>query len=315
MPGANAAAYSIFYPAYLGFFDGLPTDTVTVGGAQSSAITDLVSPGFFDLYSIATLRGRDFGGVTASLSPKVAIVNGTLARKLSAQDDIVGRRVQITSGRVTDDVEIVGVVADANVASIRERHVAGLYRPLMQDLRRAETAMAHVRVTGDVAAARQDYVAVVDADGQRLVRALFTMDEWIDNAVVQQRLIAGMAGFAGGLAMILASVGLFGMLAYSVSSRVREIGIRVSLGATEGEVLRLIMREALAVVLPGIAAGIPLALALAWALRSQLYGVSATDPWTTTGAALVFLATATVASWWPARRASKIQPIDALRQD
>ena len=315
MPGANAAAYSVFYPAYLGFFDGMPTDTVTVDLAQSPAITDLVSPGFFDLYAIALLRGRDFAWRDGESAPKVAIVNETLARKLSALDDIIGRRVQITSGKVTDDVEVIGVVADANVASIRERHVAGLYRPLMQDLRRAQNPMVHVRVIGDVATARRNYVEVVNADGQHLVRALFTMDEWIGNAVMAQQLIAGMASVAGGLAMILASVGLFGMLAYSVSSRVREIGIRVSIGATEGEVLRMIMREALAVVLPGIAAGIPLALALAWAIRSQLYGVSATDPWTTTWAALVFLATATVASWLPARRASKIQPIDALRQD
>jgi len=311
MPGANAAAYSMFYPAYLGFFDGMPTDTVTTDGAQSAAITDFVSPGFFDLYAIARLRGRDFAWRDGESTPKVAIVNETLARKLSALDDIVGRRVQVTSGRVTDEVEVVGLVADANVASIRERQVAGLYRPLMQDLRRAQNPMAHVRVIGDVGEARGNYVEVVNAEGQHLVRALFTMDEWIDNAVVEQQLIAGMASVAGGLAMILASVGLFGMLAYSVSSRVREIGIRVSVGATEGEVLRMIMRE----VLPGILAGIPLALALAWAIRSQLYGVSATDPWTTTWAALVFLATATVASWLPARRAAKIQPIDALRQD
>jgi putative ABC transport system permease protein len=315
MPGANAAAYSVFYPAYLGFFDGMPTDTVTVGGAQSAAITDFVSPGFFDLYAIATLRGRDFGWLDSESAPKVAIMNETLARKLSALDDIVGRRVQITSGRVTDEVVVVGVVADANVASIRERHVAGLYRPLMQDLRRAQNPMAHVRVTGDVAGARRSYVDVVNAEGQHLVRGLFTMDEWIDNAVVEQQLIAGMASVAGGLAMILASVGLFGMLAYSVSSRVREIGIRVSVGATEGEVLRMIMREALAVVLPGIVTGIPLALAFAWVIRSQLYGVSATDPWTTAWAALVFLATATVASWLPARRAAQIQPVEALRDE
>jgi ABC-type antimicrobial peptide transport system permease subunit len=186
---------------------------------------------------------------------------------------------------------------------------------LMQDLRRAQNPMAHVRVTGDVAGARRSYVDVVNAEGQHLVRALFTMDEWIGNAVMAQQLIAGMASVAGGLAMILASVGLFGMLAYSVSSRVREIGIRVSVGASEGEVLRMIMREAMAVVLPGIAIGIPLALALAWAIRSQLYGVSATDSWTTMSAALVFLATATVASWLPARRAAQIQPIEALRDE
>jgi predicted permease len=313
MPGADAAAYSLSYPAYLGFFDGLPTDTVTVGSAQAPGLTDYVSPGFFDLYSIARLHGRDFTWQDGAGAPKVAIVNQTLARKLSENDDLVGRRAQITSGRVTEDVEIVGVVADANVGSIRESRVAGLYRPLMEDLRRAQNPMAHVRVAGDEAAVRRSYVDVVNAEGRHLVRALFSMDEWIDNAVVEQRLIAGMASVAGGLAMILASVGVFGMLALSVSSRIREIGIRVSIGATEGEVLRMIVREGLAVVIPGIAIGIPLAVGLAWLIRSQLYGVSAADPWTIASAAAVFLLTATVASWLPARRAAGIQPVDALR--
>jgi putative ABC transport system permease protein len=148
-----------------------------------------------------------------------------------------------------------------------------------------------------------------------MVQGMFTMDGWVEFALVEQRMIAGMSSFAATLAMILASVGLFGMLAYSVSSRVREIGIRVSVGASRGDVLRMIVAEGLAVVLPGVALGIPLALAAAWVVRSQFYGVSATDPVTIATAALVFIATATVASWLPARRASRIQPIEALRQD
>ena len=134
----------------------MPTDTVTFGGgAQASAVTDHVSPGFFDLYSIALLRGRDFTWADNDSAPRVAIVNETLARKLSPSGDVVGRRMQIASGPTTTDVEIVGVVADANVGSIREQRVAGLYRPMMQDLRRGQTPMAHVRVAGDMAAAQR----------------------------------------------------------------------------------------------------------------------------------------------------------------
>ena len=141
------------------------------------------------------------------------------------------------------------------------------------------------------------------------------MSLWVDNAVVEQRLIAGMASVAAALAMALASVGLFGMLAYSVSSRIREIGIRLSIGATHGEVVGMIVREGLTVVLPGIAIGVPLALAAAWLMRSQLYGVSASDPLTIVIAAIVFMLTAAVASWLPAQRAARIQPSVALRQD
>ncbi len=194
IPGADAAAFSDMYPAFLGFFGGLPTDTVTLGGGpQASAVTDHVSPGFFGLYSIAQLRGRDFTWADNDTAPKVAIVNETLAKKLSASGDVVGHRMQIASGPTTSDVEIVGVVADANVGSIRERGVAGLYRPMMQDLRRGQAPMAHVRVAGDMAAAQQAYVEAVNASGQHLVRAVFTMDTWVDNAVLEQRLMAGTA--------------------------------------------------------------------------------------------------------------------------
>jgi len=147
------------------------------------------------------------------------------------------------------------------------------------------------------------------------VPGLLTLDMWIDNALVTQRLMAGMTGFAAALALTLSALGLFGLLAYSVSSRVREIGVRVSVGAAQGEVVRMIVREGLLAALPGIAIGVPLALAAAWALRSQFYGISATDPRIIGAAAAVFLITAAIASWLPARRAARIQPIDALRQE
>ena len=304
------------YPALMAFFNGLPMDTVTAGeGIQTTGLSDYVTPGFFDLYSITRLRGRDFTWSDNDTSPKVAIVNDALARKLSPSGDVVGSRIQIASGQVKSDVEIVGVVADATVSSIRERHVAGIYRPMMQDLRFAQTPMAHVRVVGDAAAVQRRYVEVVNGQGRHFVRGMFDMDHWVDNAVVEQRLLAGMAGFAATLAMALAAVGLFGLIAYSVSSRVREIGVRMSIGATQGDVVRMLVREGLAVAIPGVLIGVPLALGAATLVRSQLYGVTATDPWTLAGAAAIFIATAAVASWLPARRASRIQPSEALRAE
>ena len=123
------------------------------------------------------------------------------------------------------------------------------------------------------------------------------------------------AGFAAALAMTLAAVGLFGLVAYSVSSRVREIGVRMSVGATQDEVVRMIVREGLAVAIPGVLIGVPLALGAATLVRAQLYGVTPTDPWTLAGAAAILIATAAVASWLPARRASRIQPNEALRAE
>jgi putative ABC transport system permease protein len=316
LPGADAAAFSEMYPAFLGFFGGMAADTVTGSdGSQASAITDHVSPGFFDLYSIARLRGRDFTWADNATAPKVVIVNETLARKLSPEGDVVGRRLQITSGPATSDVEVIGVVADANVGSIREARTAGLYRPMMQEIRRGQTPMAHLRFSGDAAAAHRGYVEAVNGLGQHLVRAIFTMDTWVDNAVLEQRLIAGTASAAAMLALVLASVGLFGLVAYSVSSRVREIGVRMSIGATGGDVMRMVVREALAMVIPGIAAGVPLAIAVTWVVRSQLDGVSATDPWMIAGACAAFVSTTAIAALVPALRASRIEPSAALRQD
>ena len=316
IPGADAAAFSDMYPAYMAFFTPIPTETVIAGeGVQAAAIPDYVSPGLFDLYSITRRSGRDFTWADSEGTPPVVVINETLARRLFSSLDAVGRHVQIVSRTARTDAEIVGVVADATVTSIRERHVPGFYRPMMQDRRFAQTPMTHVRVIGDVAAVQRGYVEAVNAAGRHFVRGMFTMDGYVDNAVVEQRLIAGMSGVAATLAMVLAAVGLFGLLAYSVSSRVREIGVRVSIGATDREVVRMIVKEGLVVALPGIAIGVPLALGAAWLLRSQLYGVSATDPKTIAGAALLFAATAVVASWLPARRASRIQPMDALRQD
>jgi putative ABC transport system permease protein len=316
IPGVDAAALSGNFPAYLGFFNGaMPTETVTADGVPAAAMVDFASPGFFDLYGINRLRGRDFTFADTESSPGVAIVSETLARALSPAGEVVGRHVQLTSGTKPLALEIIGIVADAPFYNIRTPNVPALFRPLAQDVRRAQFPMAAIRVNGNLAEMQQAYVEVVNAQGTYLVQGMFTMDGWVDFALVEQRMIAGMSGFAATLAMILASVGLFGMLAYSVSSRVREIGIRVSIGASRGAVLRMIVGEGLAVVLPGVAIGIPLALAAAWVVRSQFYGVSATDPLTIMVAALVFVATATVASWLPARRAARIQPIDALKQD
>lgn len=313
VPGADGAAFSLMYPGWLSAFGRLPSDTVaTRTGTRAQAVNDLVSPAFFEVVSIPLLRGRDF--TWADAGTDVVIINEPLARALGNASDLVGQRIEITSGQKTTDAEIIGVVAGASVTSIRERDVAAYYRPLPPDFVLAE-AMMHVGVRGDVATVQRGYVDAIGAQRQHFVRAVFTMSLWVDNAVVEQRLIAGMASVAATLAMVLASVGLFGLLAYSVSSRVREIGVRMSVGATARAVIAMIVREGMVVAIPGVLVGIPLALAAAWAVRSQLFGVSATDPWTIGAAALLFTATAAVASWLPARRASRIQPMDALRQD
>lgn len=186
---------------------------------------------------------------------------------------------------------------------------------MMQDLTRAQPPMTHVRVSGDVKAVRDAYVRVVESQGHHYVRGLFTLDEWIDFALLQERLIAGLSTAAAVLAVVPASVGTYGLLAYAVTSRVREIGVRMALGATRAAVLQMIVRDGLTVAVPGALIGIPCALAVARLVRSQLYGLAPNDPATIIGAAVVFIVTGFVAALVPALRASKIDPMDALRQE
>ncbi|HEV8346100.1 MAG TPA: FtsX-like permease family protein [Vicinamibacterales bacterium] len=311
---------SFRFPAYLGNASVLPTDSFApVAGPESllvaPGLTEFVSPGFFDMFGIARLRGRDFTWDDDRHAPAVAIVSESLSRKLFPAGEIIGRRIRVSSGPARTDVDIVGVVADAPIGGIREPHVAVVFRPMMQDLTRAPFPMTHVRVSGDLKAVRDAYVRVVESQGHHYVRALFTLDQWIDFALLQERLIAGLSTSAAALAVVLACVGIYGLLAYAVTSRVREIGVRMAIGATRTAVVQMIVREGLTVALLGVLIGIPCALGAARLVRSQLYGLAPNDPATIIGAAVVFIVTGFVAALVPALRASKVDPMDALRQE
>jgi predicted permease len=318
--GVDAAVLSYNFPGFLGYPSALPTEGVApVAGPDPSPVatglTDFISPGFFDMFGIARLRGRDFTWDDDERAPMVAIVSESLARKLFPTGEVIGGRVRVASGPARTDVEIVGVVADTPIGRIRELHLAVMFRPMMQDLTRAQFPLPSVRVSGDPKAVRDAYVRVVESQGHHFVRTLFTLDEWIDFALLQERLIAGLSTSAAALAVLLACTGLYGLLAYAVASRVREIGVRMALGARRTVVVRMIVRDGLIVVVPGVLIGVPCALAAATLVRSQLYGLAPNDPATIIGAAAVFTVTGFVAALVPALRASKIDPIDALRQE
>lgn len=318
--GVDAAALSNYFPAFLGNASALPRDSFApIAGPETSpaatGLTEFVSPGFFDVFGIARLRGRDFTWDDDERTPAVAIVSDSVARKLFPAGDVIGRRVEVSSGPTRTEVEIVAVVADAPIGGVRDPHLAVVFRPMMQDLTRAQAPMTSVRVSGDLTAVRDEYVRVVDSQGHHYVRALFTLDQWIDIALLQERLIAGFSTAAAALVVLAGCIGLYGLLAYSVATRVREIGVRMALGARRAVVVKMIVREGLLVVIPGVLVGVPCALAAARLVRSQLYGLAPHDPATIIGAATVFTVTGFVAALLPALRASKIDPMTALRPE
>jgi predicted permease len=320
VPGADGAALSLTYPAFLGFRGVLASSTVSWPGAGGSTITstgmtEYVTPGFFDVVGIARHRGRDFTWSDNAKAGPVGIINQSLAEKLFGSTDPVGRELTVTSSGVATRVAIVGVVADAAIGRLDAPHVPVVFRPMIQELSRVPVPLAHLRVDGDLAVARDGYVAAVNAQGRHVVRALFTMDAWVDDALLQERLVAGVSASAALIAALLAAIGISGALAYSVAAQVREIGIRMSIGATAQDIVRMVIRQGLSVAIAGVAVGVPLAIGAGRLAQSSLHGIGASDPWLIGGAASCFLITALVAAGLPALRASRILPTEALRQD
>jgi predicted permease len=318
VPGADAAALSFFYPAYLGF-PGVVRNTNISNASDTAAsitgMTEFISPGFFDLTGIARIRGRDFEWTDAVQGQPVAIVSESVASQLSASADPIGRELQIVTNGVATRVTVVGVVADAPIGRLDDPHVPVVFRPITQNLSQAAVPIAHVRAVGDLATVRDGYVNAVNSLGRHTVRALFTMDGWVDDALLQQRLVAGVSTSAAVLSLLLAALGIFGVLGYSVTARVREIGIRMSIGATPWSITRMVIREGLIVAAAGVVIGGPLAFAASRLVASLLYGISPGDPKTIIAAATLFIVTSIVAAWLPAFRAARVRPVDALRQE
>jgi predicted permease len=321
IPGVRSAVLSLYFPAGLGSRGAIPTDTYTAvsGAAPPSAagLTELVSPGFFDMFGIARLRGRDFTVNDHEGAPAVAIVSEAFARKLSPDGDPVGRRIHIASASAASEIEIVGVVADAPIFTMRDPHLAVVYRPIVQELTRGQFPMAHVHVIGsdDVPRVRDAYTRVVESLGRHNVVRVFTLEDWVDYALLQERLISGVSVSGALLALLLACLGIYGLLAYAVTVRMREIGVRMALGATRQEIVRMIAREGVLVVVAGVLIGISCALALATLIRAQLYGVTPIDPRSIVGSAALFIIVAIAAAALPAWRASRIDPLDAWRHE
>ncbi|HEX8028376.1 MAG TPA: ADOP family duplicated permease [Vicinamibacterales bacterium] len=318
MPGADAAALSVYYPTYFSVPGSLPTDYhyAREDGSplDATVLTDFVSPGFFDLFQLPRLQGRDFSWDDGPGRPAVALVSASMAHALFPSGDVVGRRISI-AGSERRDVEVIGVVADAPYGKLTDPKPLVVFRPILQEAARSQFPMAYVRASGDLATVRDGYTRVVKSLGHRSLRGFFTSSDWVDLALLQQRFTAALATFAAAITILLACIGVYGLLAYSVAARVREIGVRMALGAERSSVVWMIVRDGLTIAVPGVLIGAPCAWAAARLVRAQLYGVAPGDARTMLIAASIFLVTALAASLLPAMRASMVTPVEALREE
>jgi predicted permease len=319
MPGAGAAALSVYYPTYFGLKVAVPTDyhytrADGVTPLDGTVLTEFVSPGFFDLFRFHLLRGRDVSWDDGLEKPAVALISASLARAVFPAGDEIGQHIRIAAPDPRD-VEVIGVVADAPYVKLDDPAPLVVFRPIMQETARTQFPLAYVRANGDLATVREGYTRVIKSLGHRSLGAFITSSEWVDGVLVQERLTAALATFAAALTVLLACIGVYGLLAYSVTARQREIGVRVALGATRRTVVWMIVRDGLAIGVPGVLIGAPCAWAAARLVRAQLYGIAPGNPRTLLIAAAMLLGTVLAASLVPALRASRVAPIEALREE
>jgi putative ABC transport system permease protein len=316
-PGVTGAAYSDSIP--LGFGLG-KWATVMVEGYASRPGENLdvhhasVSPGYFDLLRTPLLAGRDFRPEDNENVLRVMIVNESFARRFFDGRDPVGRRVRIYGQPFT----IVGMVKDSRYYSLSEAPQPYFYMSFDQVHHGSgEGGVAlYARTDGDargfVPVLRREMLAI---DPNSAGLTAMPLSDYISAAWFGPRLASLFLGVLGVISILLAGVGLYGVMSYSVSQRTREIGIRMALGARQEGVLRMVMRQGLLLALLGIAAGLAISLAATPQLAPLLYRVSPTDPVSIAGAALFLIAVAVLASLFPALRATRVDPIVALRQE
>ena len=326
MPGVDHASLASIVPfgaftiSRQVFRAGEPTDGAENRARGVRSIQTIVSADYFRSLGLPVLRGRDFtpGEETSSDGSRSVVINEPLARRLWPDDDPIGQRVQIPSGR--DDrspavFEVVGVVAGVRHSLFDREPVAHVYLPFGQHYQPAMTL--HVRVSGGSDRARLPALRdeLRGLDEGLPVLSLQTLGEFRDQNVMLWAVKTGARLFTsfGLVALLLAGVGLYGVKAYVVSRRTREIGIRMALGATERDVLWMVWREGFAVAGVGVGVGVVLAVLAGQAIGRLLYEVSALDPMVFIVAPVVLLVAASLACYLPARRATRVAPLTALR--
>jgi predicted permease len=274
----------------------------------------LVWPNYFAVMETPFLRGQSFSGQETAAGPGCVIINETMARQFWPGQDPIGRRITVRRGDKWKDCEIIGVVRDGKYVNLRETTYPYMYLPLVQWDSAEMTLLVHTSSDAHALA------GAVQRELRRLSPSLpepevSTLDEQLEQARSDERVAASLVGALSGLAVCLALSGLYGLLSYSVRQRTREIGIRISLGAQTGTILELVLLQGLRLVVCGTALGLIAAFMAARLLASQVYGIRARDPLTFAGVAVLLAAISLIACLVPARRASRVDPSEALRQE
>jgi predicted permease len=318
VPGVKAVTFSEI-ALVTGWMNNCP---IAIEGYQARSGQDMgvewdaVGPGFFETMGIRLLLGRPIDRRDTSNSPKTAVVNEAVARYFFGEGNPIGRRFSL--GEKLDPAEtfeIVGVVENAKYADLRT-DPRMVYIPNAQEKSSLGRMYFEVRTVADptafVAAIRS---AIREIDPSLGLEGVKTQTKRIEEALTEEHMLAELCSFFAVLALGLAAIGLYGLMAYSVARRTNEIGVRMALGAQPKQVLYMILQQSVGLVAVGIVAGLLLAIATTRLIASELYGLKPTDPFTFGFATFFMLAVAALAAYFPARRATKVDPMVALRYE
>jgi putative ABC transport system permease protein len=318
VPGVRSAGAVLFLPlrvSILSFRVGVHSIQIegrpsAPQGQEPLADFRMATPGYFNTIGIALRQGRLFDQHDDLNAKRVALINEALVRKHFPNENPLGRHI-LTGGR---PVEVVGVVADAKLYGLDSPIEPAIYVPHMQVP--GDSMGLVIRTEGDPAAlASAVRREILKLDPEQPISNVRTMEKVLSDSLMLRRVSMLMLIVFASLALTLATVGIYGLTAYSVSRRTHEIGLRVALGASQPQILRLVVVRSLLTALIGAAIGLAAALQLTRALSGMLYGVTATDPLVFAGVPLLLIAVSVISSYLPARRATRIDPLVALRYE
>jgi predicted permease len=316
VPGVRAAAEVAIVPISGSGWNNQTWSEAEPGKRQNSFF-NRVSPGYFATIGTAILAGRDFDERDRSSGPRVAVVNEVFAKRFFGGGNPVGRNflVQGGAGEPDDRFQVVGLVRNTKYYEIREDFEPIAYLVNTQERNPDSGASFLMRTSGGAGEARRAIKAAVAEMNPAMDIQFTDMPLQVQNSLARDKLMATLAGAFGLLAAILATIGLYGVISYMVARRRNEIGIRIALGADRMGVVRLVLREAALLLAFGLPVGAGLALWAGRAAGSLLFGLKPSDPASLGGASVLLAAVALAASFGPARRASRLEPMQALRED
>lgn len=311
LPGVQSVSYLHMGPTN-GFEYKVPVSTSA--GTPVNAVEEWAGPGFFQMIGMSVLAGRDFTWRDDERAPRAAIVSESLASVLFPKQNPIGQVINIGAEPQHQGLRIVGVVNSASLWKFDDRNPLAVYHALMQEptYNQARLLIRTLRDPMTVAHSAEQTLASL---GYQSSLRSESIEKWTDDVLTLQRMIALLASGFSLLALLLAAVGLYGVMSYAVTRRTAEMGVRMALGAMPSDVLSMVLREVLLLIIVGIGIAIPIAFASGKLISGMLFGVSPAVPATTLVSACILLAVATLAGFLPARRASRVDPMVALRYE